>query len=454
MSDFGGILAARFESSDEALERLWRFAAAIVDSKIDSNDLVAWCAVLLGVCCGMLGSFVVLRRQSMLGDAIGHAVLPGVCLGFLLAGGRNTPFLLAGAALAGVVASALIQLLQRTTPLKSGETMGVVFTGFYGLGIVMLTSIQKSGISGQAGLDKFLFGQIVGVTPQDVAVLAGVTIAVCLVFGFAWPLLKISTFDDTFSRALGLPATAMHITLLAMLTAVIVVSIQAVGVVLVSAMLVTPAAAAYLLSDRLIWMTGLAALIGAVCGLTGAAVSVMGDSLPTGALMVLAVSAVFAVSFVMSPRHGVLPRVVRRMIRSRQTQAENLLRSLYLIEEKRGTGDRRFGVSDVAAVRQEPAHVVRATARIARSLGWLEPHSIDPLILTDAGTEEARRLVRCHRLWELFLSQQANLRADHVHANAEEIEHVLPPEVLRKLQAMLDDPATDPHGKAIPKVQP
>jgi manganese/zinc/iron transport system permease protein len=451
MNVMGGLLAARFDSSEVALERLGRFLAALVDGRIDSNDLVAVCALLLGACCGMLGSFVVLRRQSMLGDAIGHAVLPGVCLGFVFAGERSTPWLLAGAAVAGVVASVLIQLLQRTTPLKSGETMGVVFTGFYGIGIVLLSGIQRSGAAGQAGLEKFLFGQIVGVTGVDVAALAVVGALVLGVLVVGWPLMKVSTFDEVFARSIGMPARGAQVVLLAMLTAVIVVSIQAVGVVLVSAMLVTPAAAAYLLTDRLGRMTVIAAVIGAVCGLVGAGVSVMGDELPTGALMVLTVSAVFAAAFLLSPNHGVLPRVMRRVVRQRRTQAENLLRSLYLMDEKRDGDDRRFGISDIAAVRQESAAVVRATARVARRYGWLAADSLDPIILTDAGSMEAKRLVRSHRLWELFLSQQANLKADHVHANAEEIEHVLPPEILKKLEAMLDHPTTDPHGRAIPR---
>src|SRR5688572_15304821 len=144
MFTFGGHpLAARFEGGAARLQQVARFFGELFDGIVGTTDLVVWGAILLGVTCGVLGCFIVLRRQSLLGDAIGHSVLPGVCLGFLVAGGRSTPALLAGALVFGLLAAALIGLLQRTTQLKTGECMGVVFTGFYGLGIVLLKYIQS-----------------------------------------------------------------------------------------------------------------------------------------------------------------------------------------------------------------------------------------------------------------------------------------------------------------------
>src|SRR5687768_10793476 len=171
--------AARFVDDTPLGQHLSRFFAELVDRGPDGSwligttDLVVYAAVLLGITCGVLGCFIVLRRQSLLGDAIGHAVLPGVCVGFMFAGGRSTPALLLGALVAGLLAAALIGLLQRTTNLKAGECMGVVFTGFYGLGIVLLKYIQNhSRGSGQAGLEKFLFGQIVAINSADVRYMA------------------------------------------------------------------------------------------------------------------------------------------------------------------------------------------------------------------------------------------------------------------------------------------
>jgi manganese/zinc/iron transport system permease protein len=469
-------IAARFGTEHSLWETAVRFFGALVDRQLTTEDFVVWGAVLLGVTTGLLGCFIVLRRQSLLGDAIGHAVLPGVCLGFLFAGTKSTPALLFGALIAGLLASAMIGLLQRTTLLKTGECMGVVFTGFYGLGIVLLKYIQnlqgrdsfvttlfkRLGLpapvinSGQSGLDKFLFGQITAINGTDLAymaVIAVLAIAAVVVF---WRKLAVSTFDEDFAFSIGLPVRAIHYLLTGLVTVAIVISIQAVGVVLVAAMLVTPAATAYLLTDRLHRMAGLSALFGAASGVLGVIASVAwsepGRDMPTGATMVLTASAIFLAAFLLSPQHGLLPRLARLWSRRRRTQAENLLRSIYILMEKRGgdAGDRRFGVDDVAAIRQEPQHVVHRLRRLAESRGWLRRDSRDPMILTDEGLAEARRVVRNHRLWELFLTQEAHLAGDHVHRDAEHIEHVLPRDVLARLEQMLDHPTADPHGRPIP----
>jgi manganese/zinc/iron transport system permease protein len=433
-----------------SFDGLARFARALVDARFDSSDAVFWGAVLLGITCGVLGSFIVLRRQSLLGDAIGHAVLPGVCIGFLAAGSRHPLALLAGAMVAGLASAGLISLLQRTTRLKTGECMGVVFTGFYAIGVVLLKIIEQRGGGGKAGLSKFLFGQIAGIGTADVvamAVVAALTLGTVVLF---WRILKTSSFDEGFAHALGWNVALIQHGMTVLLTAVIVVAIQAVGVVLVAAMLVTPAAAAYLWTDRLHRMVAISAVIGVVAGVGGAVVSVADEALPTGAMMVLCAAGLFAVSFLLSPRHGVLPRLARVWRRRRRTSAENLLRTMYLLMERRGGSDRRFGVSDIAGVRQEHPATVQRMARLATSLGWIERDSRDPLVLSEAGLAEARRIVRNHRLWELFLTREANLAADHVHADAERIEHVLPADVVRKLEAMLEHPSADPHGRQIP----
>ena len=443
-------IAARFSSDLTNWAQVRRFVLALFDARIDSTDCVVWGSILLGVTCGLLGCFIVLRRQSLLGDAIGHAVLPGVCVGFLFAGTRATPALLLGAMAAGLLAAALIGLLQRTTKLKTGECMGVVFTGFYGLGIVLLRFIQNRGMASQSGLDKFLFGQIVGISLSDVIYMAGVaSLAIGLVVVF-WRELAVASFDESFAFSVGIPIRALHYLLTGLITVAIVISIQAVGVVLVAAMLVTPAATAYLLTDRLHRMAILSALFGALAGVAGAFLSMLGEDLPTGAFMVLGSSALFAIAFAFSPRHGVLPRLWRVWERQRRTQAENLLRTLYIMKEKRGTEDRRFGVHDVAATRQETPATVRRLWRLAASRSWIDPTSRDPIVLTDEGLDEAKRVVRNHRLWELFLTTEAKLASDHVHADAEYIEHVLPKDVLARLEQMLAHPAQDPHGKPIP----
>lgn len=452
-----GLLAARFSSERGSVQLVRDALVSLFDHRIEGIDCVIWAAILLGITCGVLGCFIVLRRQSLLGDAIGHSVLPGVCLGFIIAGGRSTPVLLGGALLAGLVATWLISVLQRTTRLKPGECMGVVFTGFYGLGIVALRYIQNHPElgTGQAGLERFLFGQIAGISLADVGYIAVVAVLTLITVVVLWRKLAIWSFDEGFAHGIGIPTRAVEYTLTFLLTLAIIISIQAVGVVLVAALLITPAATAYLVTDRLHKMVLVAALGGAAAGVVGVLASLALSSgsrdMPTGATMVLAAAVVFALAFAFSPRHGLVPRLARLWERRRRTQAENLLKTLYQIMERRGNSDRRFGISDVASARQESIVHVRRLAQIARRRGWLAG-DVDPLVLTDSGLAEAQRVVRNHRLWELFLTQEAKLAVDHVHADAEYIEHVLPRDVVARLERMLENPKEDPHGRRIPLV--
>lgn len=448
------ILAAGFTVESSPVESLRRFFAGIVDHRIDSADCVFWGAILLGLTCGILGSFVVLRRQSLLGDAIGHAVLPGVVGGFLAAGSKSMPALIVGAMLAGLLAALLISVLQRTTVLKSSECMGVVFTGFYAVGILLIKRLQNQQMSGQSGLERFLFGQIVGISLNDLLLMAGIAAAALACVVVFWRVLALSSFDADFCASTGFPAIRVEILLTTLLTVAIVIGIQAVGVVLVAALLVTPAATAYLLTDRLHRMVLLAGLFGAIAGVAGIVLSLLlaapGRDMPTGATIVLAAGAMFALAIFLSPWHGVMPRVARLIQKRRRTAAENLLRTIYLTIERRGSDeDRRFGVDDLAALRHEAPWFIKRMARHAARGGWIDASSVDPIILTDAGLAEAKRIVRNHRLWELFLTQEARLAADHVHADAEYIEHVLPRDVVEKLERMLPG-AADPHGKPIP----
>ncbi|MCS7034922.1 MAG: metal ABC transporter permease [Phycisphaerae bacterium] len=449
------ILGSGFESNIAPAEALWRFATGVFDDRLDSTDCVLWGAVLLGVACGVLGSFVVLRRQSLLGDAIGHAVLPGVVCGFLAAGEKSTPALMLGALAAGLLAAGLISLLSRTTVLKSSECMGAVFTGFYAIGIVLIKRLQNLQVAGQTGLERFLFGQIVGISTQDLIYMGVITAAALACVVAFWRMLAVTSFDREFAASTGVPAVGVEILLTTLLTLAIVVGIQAVGVVLVAAMLVTPAATAYLLTDRLHRMVALAGLFGAAVGVMGILLSLLlaapGRDMPTGPTIVLTAGLLFGVVMLVAPRHGVLPRLIRLTRKRHRTAAENLLRTIYLMIERRGSaGDRRFGVDDIAALRHETPAFVKRMARHAARRGWIDPDSIDPIILTDLGLAEARKIVRNHRLWELFLTQEAHLAGDHVHADAEYIEHLLPPEVVQRLERLLQQPAADPHGRPIP----
>ncbi|HRE81769.1 MAG TPA: metal ABC transporter permease [Opitutaceae bacterium] len=406
-------------------------------------------SILLGLSCGLLGSFIVVRKMALAGDALSHAVLPGVALGFLWNMTKDPLAILIGATIAGLLGTAMVSAITRTTRLKEDTALGLVLATFFAAGICLVTMIQRLPTGNKSGLDKFLFGQAAALGADDVTLMAIVTlIAVVLVVAFYKELLTTS-FDPGFARASGLPAHWIHHGLMLILTASLVIALQAVGVVLVSAMLITPAAAAYLLTDRLHRLVLLAAAFGVISGVAGAFFSFVGPSLPTGPLMVIGASTVFSLAFFFGPRHGVLARWWRRRSGAARTQRENTLKSMFHVLESHQFRSEGVTFTELAHRRRETIEDVHRLGRDLVRHG-LASITRDVLYFTPAGRQRAGEIVRNHRLWELYLTQSANIAADHVHEDAEKIEHVLGESVVRALEKRLGYATVDPHGKTIP----
>jgi len=248
---------------------------------------VALGAAVLGLLGGTLGTFAVLRRQSLLSDALAHATLPGVVLGFLVTGTTSGPGLMSGAAVTAALAAGLVLLVVQRTRVKQDAALALVLSVFFGAGTVLLTYVAGTGASGQSGLDRFVLGQAASLVASDVRVMAVVTALALAVVALTYKELKLVAFDPAFARAVGYPVRWVEALLTALLVLAIVVGIQTVGVVLVAALLITPAAAARQWTDRLSVMLVLAAVLGAVSGAGGAVLSATAADLPTGPLVVL-----------------------------------------------------------------------------------------------------------------------------------------------------------------------
>ena len=434
-----GILAARVQGSSSIWEQLGTFFSfehvSVIYAVIGAG--------LLGTCCGLLGAFIVLRRMSLLGDSIGHAVLPGICVAFILMKTKDTAAIFAGAIAAGLIASLSITALTRYSRIKADTAIGLVLSTFFGLGIVLLTRIQRMSFGDQSGLDRYLFGDAAALSRDDLLTMAAVTIAAVAVITIFFRFLLATSFDDLFAASIGMPVRTVQVILMTLLALTIVTAIQAVGVVLVSAMLIIPPSTAYLLTDRLGRMLALSALFGVLSGLVGVVISFLLNRIPTGPCMVLAASAWFTLAYLLSPKQGVILRGVRLYQRRRRVRQENLLKTVWEARGEAGAAQ-PIGMASLAEIHDEPASHVQRTARMLARSGWARL-SGDSLSLTDAGRERARQVVRNHRLWELYLAQQANIAADHVHRDAEDIEHVLGEDIAAKLEAMLE-PEELVHG--------
>uniref|UniRef100_A0A832I676 Zinc ABC transporter permease n=1 Tax=Eiseniibacteriota bacterium TaxID=2212470 RepID=A0A832I676_UNCEI len=420
-------------------------AALWTDANVRS---VALGALLLGTGSGALGCFTLLRRRALLGDALAHAALPGVCLAFLVTGSKHPLVLLAGAAATGALGVWASDAIVRASRVKEDAALALTLSVFFGVGIVLLTRIQKSGAAAQAGLDRFLFGQAASLVPADVWLLGGVTAALLAALALAFKEFALLAFDRGFAAALGWPVRGLEAALGALVVVAVTVGLQLVGVVLMAAMLVTPAAAARCWTDRLPVMVGIASAIGAFAGLAGAAVSLVAPRMPTGPWTVVAATLAFLVSLGLAPRRGLLGRALRRLRLRRRTADENVLKTLWRLDEQAGAGAPRPAAEIARARGMTERATQRTLAGLARA-GWAE-RADGGWRLTPAGRDRARRVVRLHRLWEVYLTERLHLAADHVHEDAEHIEHVLTPELEAELEALLERPAFDPHHRAIP----
>lgn len=358
---------------------------------------VALGAATLGIVGGGLGSYAVLRGQSLLGDAISHAALPGVALAFLLTGSKAPLSLMLGAAATGVIATLFLIGVTNTTRVPYDSALALMLSVFFGGGLVVLTYLQQHAGAAQAGLDSFLFGQAAALVEQDVitmAVLGGIALLLMLLF---WKEFKLLAFDPAFGRSLGVPIRALDVLLTTLLVVAIVIGLQTVGVVLMSAVIVAPAAAARQWTDRLGVMVALAATFGAVSGVSGALASGATANLPTGPTIVLCMGVVVTVSLLVAPSRGLLWTWWRRRRTSRRLRRERVLCHLYLLADKHERWDHPHDTATLDAMVPGPTRTQYVLHQLA-SQGLVTQPREDQWHLTSEGVEEARRIAEDRNL--------------------------------------------------------
>jgi manganese/zinc/iron transport system permease protein len=407
-------------------------------------------AILLGASAAMIGVFSYLRKQSLAGDTLAHAALPGVVFAFLLSGTRAPGVLLLGAISSCALAFVALEYLRTCSKIREDSALAIVLSSSFALGLFLLGLVQKSGNPEQAGLDKLLFGQAASLVPEDLYLLAAVSALLVLLLLVIFRPLRIVVFDPLFAQANGIPIRIYDFLLASMLVLAIAVGLQLVGVVLMAALLVTPAAAARYWTNRLPYLLLIAACFGALSGVLGAQVSFLAPGMPTGPWMVVAISLLFLFSLLFAPQRGLLSRIYVRRKSKRRQQEENVLRSLYKQSEERGSRQQPLQAQDIQRYRELSAGELERTLRRLEAAGDLQQRP-EGITLTDKGAVHAKRITRRHRLWELYLARRLSFAPDHAHLDAEDIEHVLTPELEERLAHELARENLDPHGRAIPQ---
>ena len=286
---------------------------------------IALGCMLLGSVSGMLGCFAVLRKQSLLGDAVSHASLPGVCLAFLIIRLKNTEILLLGALAIGIICIGLIQTIQNYTKIKFDSALAFILSVFFGLGLVLLSYLNKLPGANKSGLNKFIFGQASTFVERDVRLMLYTGIILLIIIILFWKEFKIVTFDSEFAKTLGFPSRKIEILISVLIVITVIIGIQAAGVILISAMIISPAVAARQWTNRLSVMVILSGIFGGIAGLTGTLISITESNLPTGPVIVLVISLIVVFSILFSPKRGILSRILinskkRKMFRK---QLEN-----------------------------------------------------------------------------------------------------------------------------------
>ncbi len=349
---------------------------------------VALGAAVLGMVSGALGAHAVLRRQSLLGDAISHAALPGVVLAFLITRSKAPLALLLGAALTGWLATLLMMAVVRRSRIKEDTALGISLSVFFGLGLVLLTFTQRLPDSRQAGLDHFLFGQAAALLQSDVVVMAalgGVALALLAVF---WKEFKLITFDREYAASLGLPVSLLDLLLTSLLVIAIVIGLQAVGVVLMSAMVVAPAAAARQWTNRLGVMVLLAGGLGALAGVGGTLVSSLAPGLSTGPTIVLSATLIVVASLLLAPQRGLMRRWLDETRNHRRLRVDAMLADLYELALEHHDPAHAHALSALQVM--HPGSGARATLQVMAERGWAESTPDGQWRLTEAGTHEAQ----------------------------------------------------------------
>ncbi|MGD9632521.1 MAG: iron chelate uptake ABC transporter family permease subunit [Pirellulales bacterium] len=407
---------------------------------------------LLGATAGAIGTFAVLRRRALVGDMLSHAALPGICIAFVIMQNRNLIGLSLGALASGLLAVGAVTVITRWTRTKEDAAIGIALSVFFGAGIVLLSIVQRNTSGNQAGLDKFLFGETAGMRMSDIQLLTATALFALVIVIALYKEFQLLSFDVDFATAQGWPTLALDLVMMGTLAVVTVVGLPIVGVILMAAMIILPGAGARFWTNHLGRTLVLAALAGAAAGAIGtflasplpgqwfgANVAEFGSSrkaIPPGPLIVLVAAAFFLTSLLFAPRTGVVARAWAELRLRLRISREHLLRALYELSEPELPKLPRISESQLIAHRVWNRRLLDWWLSRAEAGGLVKrvDHSVQ---LTPSGLAAAAEVTRTHRLWELFLVSSAGIASDHVDRDADDVEHMLPPQLIDELERKL-----------------
>ncbi len=396
---------------------------------------------LIGVMYGVLGCFIVLRNMSLIGDALSHSILPGVFFAFILFGYSTIGFFM-GSVVAGLLTALLITWIQQNIKTKNDAAIGIVFTLMFSIGVIGISWLNNEG-GVHLDLKDFLIGSIMGISNEDIVLtilITAYTVGSVVLF---YRYLFITTFQPVIASTMGISTKMVHYFLMLMLSFAIVAGLKIVGVILVVALLITPSSTALLLSNKLKNVIMISALIGLLSSVLGLILSIIYNT-PPGPAMVIVAASFYFIAALFSPEKGLVLRTIRSYRQRQKIEREDILRQAIKHDA------------------QNPLTIAKLTDRLGINLQTIKKHlkhlsengviiNGNEISLTAKGVGQAQSLVRAHRLWESYQVQTMGLSEGQIHDEADRLEHHLTDELLDEVDKKLGYPETDPHGSPIPK---
>jgi len=415
----------------EILSQEWAIRALIASS-------------MVGIMCGIIGAFIVLRNMSLIGDALSHAILPGIVAAFLLVGYSTLGFFI-GSVIAGLIAAVGITWIQHNVKTKNDAAVGIVFTSMFSLGVMGISYISnRPGGGVHLDLKDFLFGTVLGISNDDIYLTAATMIFTLVSVIILYRHLFITTFQPVIAETMGISVKFIHYFLMLLLSFAVVSSLRTVGVILVVAMLITPASTSLLLSNKLKHVIILSGFFGLISAVLGLLLAILINTTPGPAMCIMA-TIIYFLAAIFAPEKGMLSKYFSKQSQKKKIEQEDIIK-LAVKQQK--------GEKIPLSLLEETLNLNRS--RLSSHLNILKQEGMVQLYgssfnLTIKGKENAESLVRAHRLWETYLVNKTGLKEGQIHPDAERLEHLLPESMVDEVDEVLGYPQNDPHGSPIPQ---
>lgn len=422
-------------------------------------------SMLMCLAASLVGVIVFLRKQSLLGESLSHASYPGVIIGILCAAyffdervesARISAFIILGAFTSALLGLLAIRYLENRHRVSPDTALCLVLSSFFGIGLTLASRVQTSHTTLYRQIQAYLYGQAATMTDWHIIIYGALALLIIFMISLLYKELQMINFDKQYAESLGICTKTIESIFFFLMVLSVVIGIRCVGIILMSAMLIAPASAARQLTHRLSHMFIWAACFGLLSGFCGNYLSVeisiylnshypnQQFSLPTGPMIVLFSTSLCLLTFLFAKERGLILRATRMLSFRFHCMQENLLKAMWRIDSKA-----LFPLKDLIALLPASRFLAYLVVRQLRQQGWLKIEE-GKYKLTADGVDRAARIVRLHRLWELYLVNQLGMASERVHASAEEIEHILTPELEQRLTALLNNPTVDPHNQPIP----